>query len=132
MWGGWKMMRNEPPLVECAFGWRQVFRLYQHYLDVDGRRYNLSDLTHIRHAYHRVLGVSSARIELRFGKKKVKLHGIAAVEDARRAIAYLTSHYLGFQQTASNGSHGEASTGWHRESEFPRTMLPATQSELED
>src|SRR5437867_2179823 len=99
-------MRNELLIAECAFGWGQVFRLYQYYLDVNGTRYPLNELTHISHASHCVLGITSARIELRFGKKKVVLRGIAAIEDAQRAVTYLTAHYLGLPQT--NG------TSWNR------------------
>jgi hypothetical protein len=145
-------MRNELLIAECAFGWGQMFQLYQYYLDVDGTRYPLSELTHVSHTYHRVLGITSARIELRFGKKKVMLRGIAAIEDAQRAITYLTAHYLGLPQTNginwdSNGdeenSFGEqgVSDCTHQfitpsnkaqEKPFPSAFPPETQVELEE
>lgn len=92
-------MPNKLLIAECAFGWGRMVRLYQYSLDVDGTCYPLNELTHIRHTYHRVLGVTSARIELRFGKKKVVLRGIAAIEEAQHIVAYLTTHYLGLPQT---------------------------------
>ena len=88
-------MRNEPLIAECAFGWGQVFRLYQNYLDIRGTCYPLADLTHVHPVYQRVLGISSVRLELRFGKKKVILRGIAAMKDAQVVVEYLTSQYLG-------------------------------------
>jgi hypothetical protein len=87
-------MRKEPPIAECAFGWGQVFRLYADYLDVNGTPYALSDLTHFRPVYQHVMGISSVRLELRFGKRNVNLRGIAAIDDAQKAIDYLNSHYL--------------------------------------
>ncbi len=151
---GWKTMRNELLIAECAFGWGQMFQLYQYYLDVDGTRYPLSELTHISHTYHRVLGITSARIELRFGKKKVMLRGIAAIEDAQRAITYLTAHYLGLPQT--NGTNWNSNSDEEnsfpsgeqgvsdcthqfitplnkaQEKPFPSALPPETQAELEE
>lgn len=128
-------MRNELLIAECAFGWGQMFQLYQYYLDVDGTRYPLSELTHISHTYHRVLGITSARIELRFGKKKVMLRGIAAIEDAQRAITYLTSHYLGFPQTNGtnwNSNGDEENSFLNKAQERPFPLPPETQVELEE
>ena len=88
-------MRNEPLIAECAFAWGQVFRLYRNYLDVRGTCYPLADLTHVHPVYQHVLGISSVRLELRFGKKKVILRGIAAMKDAQVVVEYLTSQYLG-------------------------------------
>src|SRR5947209_7550021 len=56
------------------------------------------------------MSISSILIELRFGKKKVTLRGIAALEDAKKAIDYLTSQYLGFDQSPDTGEY----TGWSR------------------
>jgi hypothetical protein len=122
-------MRNEPPIAECAFGWGQVFRLYPQYLDVNETRYALSDLTHMRTMYQHVLGISSVRLELRFGKKKVVLRGIAAIEDAKKAIDYLTSQYLGFDRSPTG-----TSTGWSRvrESALPNTYMSASQPGLRE
>jgi hypothetical protein len=95
MWGGWmREMRKEPPIAECTFGWGQVFRLYSDYIDVNGTPYALSDLTHFRPVYQHVMGISSVRLELRFGKRNVTLRGIAAIDDAQKAVDYLNSHYL--------------------------------------
>lgn len=102
-------MRHEPPIAVCAYGWGQEFRLYQNYLAVSGTNYPLSDLTHIHPVYQQVLGISSVRLELRFGKRKVTLRGIAALEEAQKVIEYLTSHYLGFAQ--AEPSQGSAGTG---------------------
>jgi hypothetical protein len=87
-------MRKEPPIAECAFGWGQVFRLYADYLEVNGTPYALSDLTHFRPVYQHMIGISSVRLELRFGKRNVTLRGIAAIDDAQTAIDYLNSQYL--------------------------------------
>src|SRR6266536_2044305 len=90
-------MQNEPLIAECAFGWGKAFRLYQNYLDVNGTCYPLADLTHVRPIYQHVLGIPSVRLELRFGKKKVTLRGIAAMKEAQTVVEYLTSQYLGLR-----------------------------------
>src|SRR2546430_16589278 len=98
-------MQNEPLIAECAFGWGKVFRLYQNYLDVNGTSYPLADLTHVRPIYQHVLGIPSVRLELRFGKKKVILRGIAAMKEAQTVVEYLTSQYRGLPG---------AEKGWRR------------------
>lgn len=147
-------MRNTPPIAVCAFGWGQELRLYEHYLDVQGKQYALSDLTHIRPIYHRVMGVDSVRLELRFGKKQVTLRGIAAIDEAQKVIDYLTSQYLGMVQSAANAgttivintvsaairTDTEAGAGamrwnWSRERKkqfktIPRPLIPAQDSEV--
>src|SRR5947209_3407350 len=112
-------MQNEPLIVECAFGWGKVFRLYQNYLDVNGTSYPLADLTHVRPIYHHVLGIPSVRLELRFGKKKVILRGIAAMKEAQVVVEYLTSQYLGLPG---------ADKGWSRtrEAEDQSKTIPET------
>jgi hypothetical protein len=107
------VMRKEPPIAVCAFGWGQVFRLYHGYLEVNGTCYALSDLTHIHPVYQHVLGIPSVRLELRFGKKSVTLRGIAAIEDAQRVIEYMTSHYLGLQWNDSRLDNS-SSVGWKK------------------
>ncbi|HET9921948.1 MAG TPA: hypothetical protein VFQ30_19050 [Ktedonobacteraceae bacterium] len=77
-------------LTECTFGWGQKLRLYTDYLDIDGTPYALSALTHVHPMFRTVMGIASARLELRFGKKKVLLRGIAEVEAARFVVAYLS------------------------------------------
>lgn len=84
-------MGKELPLAECAFGWGRVFRLYSDYLEVNGIPYALSALTRVSPTFRTALGISSARLELWFGKKKVLLRGIASLEDARAVLEYLSS-----------------------------------------
>jgi hypothetical protein len=128
-------MRKEPPIAVCTFGWGQELRLYSDMLDVQGKRYALRDLTHIRPIYRHVMGVDSVRLELRFGKKQVTLRGIAAIDEAQKVIDYLTSQYLGLAQANSNAP-GTASRGggWSRERKtqfktIPKPiLLPAQQS----
>lgn len=129
------------PIAVCAFGWGQELRLYNDYLDVQGKRYALRDLTHIRPIYHHVMGVDSVRLELRFGKKQLTLRGIAALDEAQKVIDYLTSQYLGLVQSAANASTDAATTthadagvgstqrGWSRERKkqfktIPRPLVP--------
>jgi hypothetical protein len=92
-------MRKEPPIAQCAFSWGRVFRLYDDYLEVNGTRYALSKLTYMRPIYQQVLGVSSVRLVMLFGNKKVVLRGIAAIAEANKAIDYLTSQYLSLQSS---------------------------------
>lgn len=82
-------MRQEP-LVVCAYGWGKEFRLYPDCLEVNGLLYALADLEHVRPIYHRVLGIGSARLELRFGQHEVLLPGISAVEVVQKVVAYLS------------------------------------------
>lgn len=82
-------MRNEAPLAVYRFGWGRLFRLYRDHLDVNGTHYALNDLTYVRLILHHVMGISSARLELYFGKKKLVLPGIAEVEDIQKTVAYL-------------------------------------------
>ena len=77
-------------LVVCAYGWGKEVRLYADYLLVDGRHYLLQELLHVRCAYRVVLGVPSASLELYFKSKKLTLRGIAAIDDARRIVEYIT------------------------------------------
>ncbi len=84
-------MGKELPLAECAFGWGRVFRLYADYLEVNGIPYALSALRRVRPTFRTVMGISSARLELWFGEKKVLLRGIASTEDARAVLEYLSS-----------------------------------------
>jgi len=77
-------------LVVCAFGWGKEFRLYADYLVVDGKHYRLQELIHVHSTCRTVLGVPSASLELRFRSKKMTLRGIAALDDVRRVVEYLT------------------------------------------
>lgn len=84
-------MQIEQPLVVCAFGWGKEFRLYKETLYVGNKAYRLARLCAVQLKTQRTLGVASACLELRFGREKVVLPGIAAVEDARKAAEYLVS-----------------------------------------
>lgn len=125
-------MRKEPPIAVCMFGWGQVFRLYTDMLEVQGKRYALQDLTHIRPIYQHIMGVDSVRLELRFGKKQVTLRGIAAIDEAQKAIDYLTSQYLEIAQASANARGTGLLRGWTRERKtqfktIPRSVLPPVQ-----
>ncbi len=82
--------RTSVALVVCAYGWGKEVRLYADYLLVDGRHYLLQELLHVRCAYRVVLGVPSASLELYFKSKKLTLRGIAAIDDARKIVEYIT------------------------------------------
>lgn len=77
-------------LVVCAFGWGKEFRLYHNYLSINEKYYCLQELTYVSSSCRMVLGVPSASLELRFGSKRLKLRGIAALDDVRRVVEYLT------------------------------------------
>lgn len=125
-------MRKELPIAECMFGWGQVFRLYSDMLDVQGKRYALKDLTHICPIYQHIMGVDSVRLEFRFGKKQVTLRGIAAIDEAQKAIDYLTSQYLGIVQANANAAGTGIFHHWERERKtqfktIPKPVLPSVQ-----
>lgn len=82
--------RTSAALVVCAYGWGKEVRLYGDYLLVDGRHYLLQDLLHVRCTYRVMLGVSSASLELYFKSKKLVLRGIAAIDDVRKIVEYIT------------------------------------------
>jgi hypothetical protein len=114
------------------FGWGQVFQLYSDMLDVQGKRYALKDLTHIRPIYQHIMGVDSVRLELRFGKKQVTLRGIAAIDEVQKAIDYLTSQYLEIAQASANATGTGIFRNWTRERKtqfktIPKPVLPAVQ-----
>ena len=81
---------SQVALVVCAFGWGKEFRLYADYLFVDGKYYRLQELTYVHSTCRTVLGVPSASLELRFRSKELSLRGIAAVDDVREVVEYLT------------------------------------------
>ena len=121
-------MRREPPIAVCAYGWGQEFQLYANYLAVSGTIYPLSDLTHLRPIYQQIMGISSVRLELRFGKQKITLRGIAALEEAQKAVDYLTKHYLGFAQPEQPQSRTGVSKKLNRTivREMQETPMPET------
>src|SRR5450755_3509355 len=80
------------PIIECVYGWGQLVQVYDDYLDVSGRRYALNELVSVRPIYHRMMGISSVRLELHFKRKKVILRGIAAIATAQKIVACLKEH----------------------------------------
>lgn len=85
---GWLIMLRKP-IIECVYGWGQLVQVYDDYLDVSGKRYALNELVSVRPIYHRIMGISSVRLELHFKRKKVILRGIAAIATAQKIVAYL-------------------------------------------
>jgi hypothetical protein len=83
-----RVIQNNP-LVICAFGWGQIFRLYPNRLYARGRYYDLNELTQVHLVYQHIFGIPSARFELRFAHKLLILRGIAAIADAEKAAEYL-------------------------------------------
>nr|BBH89222.1 hypothetical protein KTC_39730 [Thermosporothrix sp. COM3] len=83
------MTKRSVPLIVCHYGWGRRLSLYQDHLDLHGKRYALTDLLQVRARYFRILGIASARLELRFRSSMVIVRGIAAVEEARRIAEYL-------------------------------------------
>ena len=120
-------MRREPPIAVCAYGWRQELRLYANALTIGGTDYALRDLTHIRPVYQHVMGIASVRLELCFGRRKLTLRGIADVEEARKVVAYLTSHYLGFAQPVQSAQLAQTYTGLSATKGWSRTRERALQ-----
>ena len=84
-------MDSGQAIAVCAFGWGKEFRLYHDYLCIEGKHHRLCELTQVQSTFRTVLGISSACLELQFGRKKLVLRGIAAIDDARNIAAYLTS-----------------------------------------
>ena len=84
-------MDSGQAIAVCAFGWGKEFHLYHDYLCIEGKHYRLCELTQVDSTFRTVLGIPSACLELQFGRKKLALRGIAAIDDARSIAAYLTS-----------------------------------------
>ncbi len=83
-------MISYTPIVECKYGWGRVLRLYRDGLDLEGVYYALSELERVFPTYHRVLGVSSARLELQFKHRRLIIRGIADVLLAQKIVDYIT------------------------------------------
>ncbi|GCF11136.1 hypothetical protein [Dictyobacter arantiisoli] len=77
------------PIVECAYGWGQVLRLYPERMEVQGKSYSLSELSNFKPTYRRILGMPSMRLELQFGDKTVIARGIADIALGLKLIGYL-------------------------------------------
>ena len=90
-------MRDEP-IVVYAYGWGQVFRLYAHFCEAHDVSYELKNLLSVQPTYHRFLGVQSAQLVLRFKQQTLLLRGIAEVELARKAVAYLETYLVSEQE----------------------------------
>lgn len=84
-------MDSGQAMAVCAYGWGKEFRLYHEYLSIGSKRYRLCDLTEVHTTFRTVLGVPSASLELEFGREKLVLRGIAAIDKVRSIVEYLTS-----------------------------------------
>lgn len=84
------MGQTPEPLIIFTYGWGRICRLYRDHLDIDDTIYPLAELVHVRPRYHRVMGVTSARLTLRFREEDVVLRGIAAINEVHQAVTYLT------------------------------------------
>src|SRR5689334_3451134 len=80
------------PIATCTYGWGRSARLYSDVITLNGRLYELADLENVQARYHRFLGISSARLILRFQKKTLLLRGIANMVVARQMEVYLESY----------------------------------------
>ena len=78
------------PIVECSYGWGQVLRLYRDGLELEGVYYALNELECVYPTYHRLLGISSARLELQFRRHRLIIRGIADVLLAQKIVDYIT------------------------------------------
>ena len=89
----WQNERDGRDVLLAAFncGWGRKVRLYREYLDIDNSIYALADLVHMRPVYQRIIGVTSARLILRFGTRDVVLRGIADVDMLRKVVVYLST-----------------------------------------
>lgn len=76
-------------LMECAYDWGKVFRIYRDSVQIHDTTYALSDLLSVQPTYHRFMGVSSARLVLSFTQQTVTLRGIAEVDALRQAVVFL-------------------------------------------
>lgn len=79
-------------LMEYAYGWGKLFRLYNDHLEINGTSYALNDLKTVKPIYYHFMGVPSARLVLHFQQQKVVLRGIAAVDELRQAVVFLSTH----------------------------------------
>lgn len=84
------MGQTQEPLIIFTYGWGRICRLYRDHLDIDNTIYPLAELIHVRPRYHRVMGVASARLTLRFREEDIVLRGIAAINEVHQAVVYLT------------------------------------------
>lgn len=87
-------MISYTPIVECSYGWGRVLRLYRDGLELEGVYYALSELELVYPTYHRVFGVSSARLELQFRRHRLIIRGIADVLLAQKIVDYITRERL--------------------------------------
>src|SRR5690242_4860142 len=76
-------------LMECAYDWGKTFRMYRDHVQIHDTVYALRDLLSVQPTYHRFMGVSSARLVLKFTYQTVTLRGIAEVDTVRQAVVFL-------------------------------------------
>lgn len=82
-------MSDKQALLDCTFGWGKTCRLYHDSIEIAGKSYNLAELTSIHPTYRTLFGITLARLELRFGLRRLMLRGISDLEAARQMVAYL-------------------------------------------
>ncbi len=109
---------NEP-LVICSYGWKRTCTLYHNRIDVDGTTYALDDLVHVRSIYRVVMNIPSVRLELRFRTQDVILRGIAAIEDAKRIVAYLDTY-------CADTAHATSRLRWSNNRQVPQPVRSST------
>lgn len=80
------------PIAVCMYGWGKNARLYPDVVTLNGRLYELVDLEDVQVRYHRFLGISSARLILRFKKNSVVLRGIPNLAVVRQMASYLATY----------------------------------------
>ena len=123
-------MSNEQALLNCTFGWGKTCCLYYDSIEVDGRSYNLKDLTSIQPSYRTVFGVSSARLELSFGLDHLVLRGIADLDIARLMVSHLqpycsTAPHVAHKRSRSKRSRNLAraqARAWERTNKLPAIL----------
>ena len=90
------------PIVECRYGWGRVLRLYPEGLVLEEVYYKLSELERVYPTYHRLFGVSSARLELQFSSCRLIIPGIADVLLVQKIVDYIT-HGRGIAEVVGVG-----------------------------
>src|SRR2546430_14779134 len=82
-------MSDEKVVLACTFGWGKTCFLYHHTIEIAGRCYKLNALTSVNATFRVLFGVSSARLELCFGHRKVVLRGVSDFETAGLLVSHL-------------------------------------------
>ncbi|HET8842730.1 MAG TPA: hypothetical protein VFN35_14805, partial [Ktedonobacteraceae bacterium] len=85
-------MSKQKVLLDCTFSWGKICRVYENFIEVAGKSYNLENLTSIHPTYRKMFGVSSARLDLSFGPRRLTLRGIADHDVARQIVSHLLTY----------------------------------------